>query len=53
MANLIVVFRNFANASMKELRKLAGLTHIFSKTINEYNRPLIKTTISMDNFCHY
>ena len=56
MANLIIVFRNFANASkndlMKEIRKLTGYIYV-SKTVNEYNLPLIKTTIPMDNFCHY
>ena len=49
----MVVFRNFANASVKELRKLTGLIHTFPKTISEYNHTLIKTTIPMDNFCHY
>ena len=57
MANLTVAFHNFANASkiefMKELRNLIGLIYNFPKNINEYNRPLTKTTITMDTFCCY
>jgi hypothetical protein len=62
MAKLLIVFHNFANESknefVKEIKRayrsyMYIYIYMFSKTINEYNRPLIKTTIAMDNVCHY